>query len=614
MIEDLNEQQRDALLGSFTQDTMVIAGAGSGKTRLITERICYLLDVKKVEPFNIVCITFTNKAAKELKERIGKACGEERASQIWIGTFHSICIRLLKMYGANIGLNKFTILDPYDAKKVMKSILTDLDYDNSKEVVKNYLDRISTLKNKLITPRDYRIQCDKNGIEDEEFIEAFSNYQKENLKNFTIDYDDIILYTTFLLSHSKEAIEFVQKNFKFVMVDETQDSNHSNTVLFKQLSKNNNLFLVFDLDQSIYGWRGAVPEYLIQHQNEYRVFKLEQNYRSTQKIVHASNMVVANNVNRIDKTCFSKNEMGDNITYSEFLNPYKEAEFIADEIQAYKKLGIDYNEIFILYRTNSQSRIFEEVFLKKGLPYTLIGSLSFTERKEIKDCIAYAKIKDNDRDKPAFLRVLKTLEGVGDRAIKDITAMYDVSRSIKETLAKYQPKTNKAFNSLQSVYNFVSNVNDYDALYGIISSFIAKYTIENTEDSRNRIENLNELNNLVKEKQSNNMSFSDFVNEMELMSSKDVENKTDSVSMLTVHASKGLEAKIVFLAGCNDGIMPHINAKSDEEKEEERRGMYVAMTRAKKKLYISSYRVYANRNFYKSPFINEIPKTCLEII
>lgn len=615
MLEDLNKQQREALLGSFSQDSMVLAGAGSGKTRLITERCNYLLNVKNVEPYRIMCISFTNKASSELKERVALTCTEEKANQIWVGTFHNICIRLLSMYGSAIGLDRFTILDTYNIKKVISAELTKMNIDVTKELVNNYASRISDLKNKLITPKDYKNNCTINNIDDADFIELYSRYQKENLKNHTLDFDDIILYTVFLLKKDKEIQDYIKRTFQYIMVDETQDSNPANIALFNLLCANCNLFIVLDIDQSIYAWRGATPLYFVENQRKFKVFKLEENYRSTKKIVHASNVLITNNNNRIDKTCFTNNELGDNITISNFQDAYEEAEFITQEIKAYNRLGLSYKDFYVLYRTNAQSRIFEQVFMQNGLPYTLIGALSFNERKEIKDCMAFAKIKDNDRDKPSFLRALGTLDGIGKKAIKDITDIYDVSRSIVDTLAKYRPKGRKANDSITFLFNFLSNVDNYDALETVIKYFSNKYIIENTDESKTRVENLNELTLLIEEKKQNNVSFEDFVNEMDLLSSKDTENKTDSVSMLTVHASKGLEAKAVFIAGCNQGIFPHSNSlDSDEELEQERNLMYVAITRAMKKLYITSYNTNGFKSFIPSQFINEIPKDCKEII
>lgn len=623
MLEGLNEQQRNAVLGSFAQDTLVLAGAGAGKSKTIVERVKYILDEKHAEPSSIMCITFTNKAAHELLDRVKKVCKE--ADEMWVGTFHSICIRLLRMFGDEIGLYDFTILDPYNSKKSAIDVLTKMGAVVSKEILNNYLSRISHLKNELMTSKKYRESILKkytNVYEAQtdpeyQFCQFYTNYQRENLKNQTIDFDDIILYTILLLKLSKNAQNFVAKHFKYIHVDETQDSNTSNITLFKLLSANCNLFIVGDIDQSIYGWRGAKPKYLLDNRKDYRLFKLEQNYRSTQKIVNASNCVIANNVDRIDKTCFSENRVGDSITLKSFTKDFDEAKFIADEIKAYNKLGIKYSDIFILYRTNAQSRVFEETFIKAGVPYTIIGALGFNERKEIKDCLAFLRVSINHKDKQSLKRALMCLDGIGKKATENILDLYDIKRDAVQALKSYKPKGRKANDSINFLLDLLNLVKTkpYAVIKKIGQYFIDKFKIENTPQSNERIENIEELVKVSEEKEKSGLVIEEFITQMDLLSSKDKESKADTVSMMTIHASKGLEASIVFGVGINEGILPHNNSlNTPEALEEERRLMYVLMTRAKDKLYLTNFGSNGQKDFRESRFIHEIPTAYIEKI
>jgi len=616
MLQDLNEQQKSAILGSFTQDTLVLAGAGSGKTRVLTERISYILTDKSGRAESIMAITFTNKAAKELLDRIKKVTND--ADEMWVGTFHSICIRLLRMFGDEIGLDDFTILDAYNSKKVATEVLTNMGAVISKSTLNNYLSRVSHLKNELITAKKYRDSklakyvSEYEAVSDPEyeFVQFYSNYQRENLKNQTLDFDDIILYTIFLLRKSVNAQNFVKRQFKYVHVDEVQDSNTSNIVLFKLLSKDCNLFIVGDIDQSIYGWRSARPEYLIKNAKDYKLFKLEQNYRSTQTIVNASNSVIVNNNDRLDKTCFSKNRIGDAITFAEFNRDIDEAKFIANEIIAYRNLGISLNDIYILYRTNAQSRIFEEIFIKNGIPYNIIGALGFNDRKEIKDVLAFVRVAVNKKDKQSFKRALSTLDGIGDGAIKDIMYYYDAKRDAVEALNTYQPKTRKAKDSLKFFSDLLSlaTTKPYDIVEKVAQFFVGKYTIEGTPQALDKIQNLDELMNVAQEKERVGLSIEQFVDQMDLLSAKDKSTANGMVSMMTCHASKGLEASIVFGVGINEGMLP----LDGSPLEEERRLMYVLITRAKDKLYLTSFGNNAHKSFHKSRFVTEIPSNYVE--
>lgn len=616
MLDDLNEQQKNTVLGSFTQDTLVLAGAGAGKSKTLIERIKYIIENRNAKPDSVMAITFTNKAAKELLDRIKKINND--ADEMWVGTFHSICIRLLRMFGDEIGLSDFTILDPYNAKKAATEILVKMGAITSKTTLNNYLGRVSFLKNELITAKKYRdnklakyVSEYEASIDPEyEFINFYSSFQRENLKNQTIDFDDIILYTIFLLRKSANAQKFIKDTFKYIHVDETQDSNTANIVLFKLLSKDCNLFVVADIDQSIYGWRGAKPEYLVKNSSNFKLFKLEQNYRSTQTIVNASNNVISHNVNRIDKTCFSKNRVGDAISIKDFSRDYDEATFVAKEILAYKRLGVSLNNVYILYRTNAQSRIFEETFIKYGVPYNIIGAVGFNDRQEIKDALAFIRVAVNHKDKQSFKRAMLTLEGVGKTAVEDIMYLYDVKRDAVDALTAYYPKSKKSGDSVKFMLDLLNlaTTRPYDIVEKAAYYFINKYALENTPKSLDRVQNLEELIKVSKEKEKAGLDIKMFIDQMDLLSSKDKSDTAGLVSMMTVHASKGLESSIVFGVGMNEGILPHDNSIGDPNKvEEERRLMYVLMTRPKDKLYLTSFGTNGQKTYHRSRFISEIP-------
>lgn len=616
MLQELNEQQKSAILGSFTQDVLVLAGAGAGKSKVVVTRVEYILKTRKVEPSTIMAITFTNKAAAELLSRIRRVT--DRANEMWVGTYHSICIRLLRMFGSDIGLEDFTILDPYNSKKAAIEILTNMGVITSKTILNSYMSRMSHLKNRLVTPKrhredklsQYTNDYERKQDPEYEFIEFYSKFQKANLAHQTIDFDDIILYTIFLLRKSPAAAEFVRKNFSYIHVDETQDSNTSNIVLFKLLSKDCNLFIVADIDQSIYGWRGARPEYLVDNAKEYKLFKLEQNYRSTQTIVNASNSVIANNVNRIDKTCFSNNSIGDPIVLKKFRNDYDEADWIADEILRLKNTGISLNDMFILYRKNAQSRIFEQTFIKRGVPYNIIGALAFNDRKEIKDCLAFVRVAVNKKDKQSLRRALGELEGIGKKAQDDILNLFDIKGNSIDALRSYQGKTQKSRDSVAFLLNLLrlADTKPYGVVKTISEHFINKLRAEGSEQANDRIQNLEELIKVSLEKESAGLMLCDFVSQMDLLSKSDKEEKTDMVSMMTVHASKGLESSVVFGVGLNEGILPIENSlNNDEGMEEERRLMYVLMTRTKEKLYLTNFYSDSQKMFGDSRFLDEIP-------
>lgn len=627
MLEGLNKQQKDVILNSLNANSLVLAGAGSGKTRVLITRIQYIIEELKKYPSSIMAITFTNKAANELLERARKVT--EEASEMWVGTYHSICIRLLRMFGEDIGLEDFTILDTYNAGKCASNVMSSMGLIASKQMVKNYLSRVSSLKNDLITPKRYRDEklLKYKGEEDRlredtefDFIEFYSKYQKENFENQTIDFDDIILYTILLLQSSEDAKSFVKKTFRYIHGDEVQDSNTSNIILMNLLSKDCNLFLVGDVDQSIYGFRGARPEYLVKY-NEInknsKLFKLEQNYRSTKTIVNASNSVVSHNEERIDKICFSENEVGEPIIISTHDTNKDEAEFLSKTIRKLILSGKKFNDIMVLYRTNSQTRILEETFMHDSIPYTIIGSLNFNDRAEIKDCLSFLRVAVNRKDKYSFKRALGTLEGIGKNTIEDLISLLEVKKDALEVLKAYKTSRKKA---QESIKFFIDVLNLIDEKPTGVLNKIAEYNInklksEGTPKAIEKIENIEELLKVATEKENKGVMLKEFISQMDLLSKSDKENGNNTVSLMTIHSSKGLESEIVFITGVNEEILPHSNSSiSKEDIEEERRLMYVGITRAKKRLYISSFYFDGKKSFEPSRFIEEIPDIYKEII
>lgn len=618
-LDNLNEQQVDVILNSLKENSLVLAGAGSGKTKTLITRIEYLLKVLNVRPSSIMAITFTEKAAKELMTRAEKVTNN--ADEMTVGTYHSICLKLLINFGEDIGITGFKVLDKIQTLSRIRKVMVEMGLVTSRQMITKYMSKMSKLKNKLINPKMYRtIQMNKyngrpEGLRDSseyDFIEFYSQYQKKNIEDGYLDFDDIIMYTMALLQSSKNAKEYIKDTYRYIHADEVQDSNESNIRILNEFSRNANLFMVGDLDQSIYGFRDARPDYFLNLQNAGRIkiFKLEQNYRSTQTIVNASNEIISNNKNRIPKTCFSKNEVGANIDYFNFSTDTREASFVADEISMYSSFDeYKYSDFMVLYRTNAQSRAFEEAFLNKGIPYVLVGSLGFTDRAEVKDCLAFLRLYVNRNDKASFIRALKTLDGVGDATIKALIKLFDENKDALETLKEYKPKRESVKQGLDFLYQFLMLVNEKPTyvLKYVAEKIINKLETANNDKFLEKLSNIEELIKVAKQREDIGATVKEFVEQMDLISSSD-DTKSDSVQLITVHSSKGLESKIVFVTGMNEGIFPHENSlEVDDLIEEERRAMYVACTRPMEKLYLTSYRENRDRSFKESRFISEIP-------
>lgn len=617
VLNKLNEKQREIVLNSLNRDSLVVASAGSGKTTLLITRVQYLLTVKKVKADNICCITFTRKAADELLERAVKAIGDD-AYNMWVGTFHSICIRILRLFGEDIGLDeRFTILSPYYAKKQTKDILNKIGATTEKDTIKSFMKRISTLKNNLKTPRAIKNALLKRNRGDYEayqkdrdysFYEYFNTFQKENINNNILDFDDILLYIIILLKKSKNAQKFIKDNFRYVCCDEFQDSNTCNYQFLELLTKNCNLFCVGDGDQSIYEFRGAKPKYLLnfEKRDNTRVFKLEQNYRSTQTIVNASNFLIEKNEDRVDKTSFSMSNKGEKIKIGITANSRAEAYKTSQEIKKIINKGYKYDDIYILFRVNSQMSEYEKVFIENNIPYCLVGHKNFCERKEIIDLLAYIKVMTNYKDKQSLKRVLSQVKGIGAKRIEEIMLLVENENNIIKGLKLY--KDNQKVNEkIEGLILFITNKNlsPYDVLNKLGNEYIESFLSKDKEENNTKIDNINALIGIAKEKEDKTLL--EFIEEMDLSSSGDKKTEEGKVSFLTMHSVKGLESDVVFIAGCSESIVPHSISVLEGKIESERRLFYVAMTRARKLLYLNYHKYEYNDFLEPTRFLSDIP-------
>lgn len=591
-LSDLNDQQKNAILNTFDNNCVVVAGAGSGKTKVLTSRVGYLIDDMDIQPSEIMVVTFTNKAASELKTRLSSVCDD--LNEMWVGTFHSICVKILKNFGYHINVNSFTIMDTRDSKNLLKEVLKDLGMSTEKSTINKYLNKISNLKNNLISKK---LMKDKaNSYEDRELADVYDEYSRSAWRKRAFDFDDLIFYSVILLKTCKEAREWFHDNVKYILTDEMQDTNTAQFELLKLLAGDNNLYLVGDVDQSIYGFRSAKPEYLIKFEKFYpssKVLKLERNYRSTKNIVNASNELIKNNENRIDKVSFTENKTGDPIIYHQCINAKDEGEWVANEI--FMSSGQkNFNDVAVLYRTNAQSRAIEDALMKFNIPYKLIGSTSFYDRKEIKDTLSFVKFMTNRKDTFSFRRSLGTIAGIGKTSI-DKAILYAKDNSIDLLDAVNEIKLTPRATHAVLVFNEIMNINESSPSQ-VIKEIVIKNGLlkalydENTKESLSRIENIKELISVAKEQEESNpnISLQDFLNNIALTSGSDKEKENGSVSLMTIHSSKGLEFDTVFIVGVEENILPHGNCSNKKDIEEERRLAYVAVTRAKSNLYLTS--------------------------
>ena len=629
LVQNMNENQLKAILK--TQGAvMVIAGAGSGKTRVLTNRIAYLIAEKNVLESNILAITFTNKAAKEMKERIYSLVGET-SKYIWINTFHSMCVRILRQHIDLLGYNKnFTILDTSEQKTIIKNIVKELNLSEDSYQPNNILKIISNSKNSMISVNEMKAQARFGFMKN--VAEIYEYYQKYLKKNSVLDFDDLMLKTIVLFEKHPEVLAIYQNKFEYIHVDEYQDTNVIQYKLIKMLSEvHKNICVVGDDDQSIYSWRGACSDNIINFEKDYEdveVIFLDQNYRSNSTILDAANAVIKNNTDRKDKALWSENKGGDKITVYAATNDKDETDDIAKKILDLKTQGIDYKDIAILYRANYLSRSMENSCMAFGIPYKLIGSLKFLQRQEIRDLLAYMNVIVNKNDEFSLRRIINVPKrGIGASSMAKIDnyaeqyglSLFEALKNIDMIGVSKKIITNiHLLTQLIEKYSQTEQYSIEDLIVGIYKDSGYESMLKESADAyaESRIENISELVSSAKQFSSMNDNLIDFISEMSLTSDADDENEDDSVVLSTVHAAKGLEYRVVFIMGLEENLFPSIrDAESSEDErnkmEEERRLAYVAITRAKEKLFMS----YANRrmqfgsikNNKRSRFLDEVP-------
>ena len=637
-LELLNREQQEAVL-HVDGPLLILAGAGSGKTRVLTYRIAHLIDECGVNPWNILAITFTNKAAGEMRERVDKIVGYGSES-IWVSTFHSTCVRILRRYIDRLGYDtNFTIYDTEDQKTVMKSVCQKLQLDSKLYKERMLLNMISHAKDEYISPNEFLLEA-KGDFRQEKIAQAYVEYQKELKKNNALDFDDLLVKTVELFQSCPDVLEYYQNRFRYIMVDEYQDTN---TVQFKFIStlarQYRNLCVVGDDDQSIYKFRGANIRNILDFEKVFpdaKVVKLEQNYRSTQNILNAANGVIANNRGRKEKALWTENEQGEPILFQQFQNGYEEAEYVSGEISKKVRKGeAEYQDFAVLYRTNAQSRLFEEKFLYANIPYKIVGGVNFYSRKEIKDILAYLKTIDNGKDDLAVRRIINVPKrGIGNVTLAKVQAYAD-SRDISffEALeeAGEIPGLGKAALKIQPFVHLIhemrlslADMSMQDLIQAILdkTGYAEDLKNEDTDESEARLENIDEFINkaVTYEEGAEEPNLSGFLEEVALVADIDsVEDGDNRVLLMTLHSAKGLEFPYVYLVGMEDGLFPsYMSIAADdptEEIEEERRLCYVGITRAMKELTITCARCRMVRGETQynnvSRFVREIPSELL---
>ena len=622
MLENLNKEQLEAVT-TTEGPLLVLAGAGSGKTKVLTTRVAYLIDELGITPESILAITFTNKAAKEMKDRIFKMLGTV-AYQIQISTFHSFGLTILKEHYDKLGYDKnFTILDSDDSSTVVKKILKDMDKDPKKYSYKAIRNKISSAKNELMEPEDLA-KFSTNDM-DELVVDVYKKYKEKLKTNNSVDFDDLLMLPITLFRKYPEVLKFYQDRFKYILIDEYQDTNEAQYLLTKMISaKYKNICVVGDNDQSIYSFRGSNYKNILNFEKDYnnaKVIMLERNYRSTKQILDVANCIIKKNTLRKDKNLWTDNETGEKVKYHRAENEKDEAFYVKCQIEELKKTE-KLSEIAVLYRTNAQSRNMEEALLKENIPYKVIGSMYFYKRKEIKDLLSYLNVIYNSNDDISLLRVINVPKrGIGAKTIENLSIQADLlNQSIYSTIEAGKElefkkiiediKANKDNMSLTELVDYVLDK----------SGMRKEFEDENTLDSEVRLENLEEFKSITKnfEEERGIVSLEDFLMEISLVA--DVEehkNNTEVVTLMTIHSAKGLEFDNVFVIGLEEGIFPHTNCLNDfNEVEEERRLCYVSITRARKKLWLINAK---RRTIYgmdsmnpPSRFIKEIDNELLE--
>ena len=647
LLDKMNPQQKEAIL-TTEGPLLVMAGAGSGKTRVLTHRIAYLMSEKQVSPYNILAITFTNKAAREMKERVEKLIGE-RGKDVWISTFHSMCVRILRRDIDLIGYDlNFGILDDADQLSVIKTVMEDLNLDPKRQSPKYFLSQISNAKNELKTPSDLNKEF-------EDVIRVYEKYQQTLFKNNRVDFDDLLMLTVHLFEKHPEVLSFYQNKFQYIHIDEYQDTNHAQYKIVTLLAeKFRNICVVGDSDQSIYSWRGANIENILSFESDYpdaSVVLLEQNYRSKQMILNAANDVIKNNSGRRDKQLWSDRGEGEAIEYHRASDGDVEANYIADKIAYMRRDAYDYHDFAVLYRTNSQSRAIEQALLRQNIPYRLVGGQSYFKRKEIKDLMAYLRLICNPDDDLSFVRVVnEPKRGIGAASIDKLShfaaeSELSLMSSIQDATGVVAKATlNKLMDFKTMIYMLRAQIEDHSlaSFIDLVLSqtgYLEMLENENTIEADSRIDNLGEfksmatqfedvdLDEILAEEESEERAddlptmtkLIILLNDLMLQTDTETEEEANEskVTLMTIHAAKGLEFPVVFICGFEDGIFPLRSAieQGADDLEEERRLAYVAITRAEDLLFItnaqSRYQYGMRSANPESMFIREISETYL---
>ena len=641
--DTLNPPQQEAVFHT-EGPLLILAGAGSGKTRVLTHRIAHLIADKGVNPFNILAITFTNKAAQEMRERVDKLTGADGMS-VWVATFHSTCVRILRRYIDRLGYdNRFTIYDSDDQNTLMKEICRKLNIDTKKYKERSLLAQISHAKDEMITPDEMEMNAGGD-FNQKKVAQVYREYQAALKSNNALDFDDLLVKTVELFQNCGDVLESYQEKFRYIMVDEYQDTN---TVQFKFVSllaaRYGNLCVVGDDDQSIYKFRGANIGNILGFERVFpdaKVIRLEQNYRSTKNILNAANEVIANNAARKEKRLWTENPEGEKLHFRQFMNGFEEAEYVIGDIAKKKREHLaDYRECAILYRTNAQSRLFEEKCLKANIPYKIVGGINFYARKEIKDLLCYLKTIDNSADDLAVRRILNVPKrGIGATTVgrvQDYADYMNVSFYDALRVAEEVPSIGRSLNKIEGFVTFIQSLKSKAQAYSVteileevidLTGYVDELKAEDTEESRARIENIDELISKTvsyeeaMKAEGREATLSGFLEEIALIADIDtVDPDQDYVLLMTLHSAKGLEFPYVYLAGMEDGMFPSsmcIFSDDPTDMEEERRLCYVGITRAMKELTLTSARqrlVRGETQYNKvSRFVREIPRELVEL-
>ena len=632
--DGMNERQKEAVLAT-EGPLLVLAGAGSGKTRVLTHRIAYLIEELGVSPYSILTLTFTNKAADEMKDRIRNLIGE-KANHLWAGTFHSVCVRILRMNIEHIGYDSsFVIYDTIDQRTLIKDCIKEKNLNDKIFDPRSVLNFISSQKDKMITPEMYQKES-SGDYREKQMGELYVLYQKKLKMNNALDFDDLIMKTIELLRDNEETLEYYQNKFQYILVDEYQDTNKAQYMLVKLLSgKHKNICVVGDADQSIYKFRGADIRNILDFEKDYpdsKSIMLEQNYRSTQNILKAANAVIENNTDRKPKALWTDNTEGNCINVYNSTNEHAEADFIIskiDELRADKSL----NDFAMLYRTNAQSRVLEEGLIKANIPYKIVGGLKFYDRKEIKDIIAYLRAIQNPVDNISIKRIINTPKrGIGKTTIDRLElASIEREESMYSTMLEPDAIPELSQRARNKLRDFASLLGTFMAMKQLLSvkelienviettGYVKELEMADSIEARGRIENIEEFLSVAIDYENNveDSNLEDFLANILLVSDINSEELDETVTLMTLHSAKGLEFPVVFMTGMEEGLFPSSRSVTDEiELEEERRLCYVGITRAEQELYMTyaSMRMLYGKTNYNSPsrFLRELPEDLME--